>query len=112
MRLYNLTDKPLPGHKKSINVTLRKAGIVLNPGGYVDLPASAHIGQVHGWVSSGWVAIDKLPYWYEAPKVVIEVGAMIAEIKAGPDGIVGTEDDETTIRPKPRSKHKKRGGSK
>lgn len=129
MRLFNLTDQPLPRQKEALKLTLKKAGIVLKPGDFVDLPKNFSLGQVAGWVHSGWAAVDELPKWYqmepvpepkakkepepeEEPEKAIEVdvGAMTATVKAGEDGELGTEDDEVTIKPKTKkAKTKKRG---
>lgn len=123
MRLFNLTDQPLPRQKEALNLTLRKAGIVLKPGDFVDLPKNFSLGQVAGWIHSGWASVNDLPKWYqmepvpepkskaspetEEKSVEVDVGVMTATVEAGEDGELGTDDDEVTIRPK--TKKAKRG---
>lgn len=121
MRLFNLTDQPLPRQKEALKLTLRKAGIVLKPGDFVDLPKNFSLGQVAGWIHSGWASVNDLPKWYqmepvpepkakavpEEKSVEVDVGVMTATVEAGEDGELGTDDDEVTI--KPRTKKAKRG---
>ena len=101
-------------------------GIVLEPGGFVDLEDSFRLGHISGWVSSGWVAVDQLPGWYaerrvakveakqkavrdkhESRKLEVEVGVMTATVDSGKDDEFGTGDDKVTIKPKTRSRRKK-----
>lgn len=131
MRLFNLTDQQSPQQKEAVPQTLRKGVVVIKPGGFFDSPKNFPMGSISGWVNSGKVAVGKVPDWYiqarnrrarkpkEAPpaeelsaeseekKVEVDVGAMTATVKAGPDGELGTADDEVEIKPK-KSK-KKRG---
>jgi hypothetical protein len=136
MRLFNLTDKALPRKSAAEPQTLRKAGIVIEPGGFVDTPKNFMLGTVGGWITSGKVAVDQPPAWYleakppepkaeepvvkEAPepepeekKVEVDVGAMTVTVEPGEDGELGTDDDEVDITPKKRSRKKaKKGGKK
>lgn len=71
MLLYNVTDKALPKQDKPLNLTLKKAGIILEPGGSVDVQ-SQMLGQIAAWVQKGWVHKDELPAWYSVEPEVPE----------------------------------------
>ena len=66
MLLFNLTDKTLPRQKTAHPQTLRKAGIVLEPGKSVDTPKNFMLGTIGGWITSGKVAVGQPPAWYLA----------------------------------------------
>jgi len=64
MRLFNLTDQVLPRKKVAEPQTLKKAGVIIEPGGYCDVPDKFHLGIISGWISSGKVAVNEKPEWY------------------------------------------------
>ena len=124
MRLYNITDLPNPKQEKAEPQTLRKAGVIIEPGGFFDVPKGFRLGTISGWIHSGLVVVSECPHWYseakkaahiekarvpprkpvpvpepEEKKVEVDVGAMTATVKAGPDGELGTDDDIKSIRP-------------
>lgn len=64
MRIYNLTDRPIPKQKGAGPTVLRKAGIIIQPGGYADVPDTFRLGAISGWVNRGLVSIGERPDWY------------------------------------------------
>lgn len=64
MRLFNLTDQPLPKKKVAEPQTLRKAGVILEPGGHFDVHPKFPLYEISGWISSGKVSVGERPEWY------------------------------------------------
>jgi hypothetical protein len=130
MIVYNLTDKTPLGRPPIGPQALRIFGKLIPPGGHAEFPDDSPWNKVSGWVYTGKISLDSVPAWYKQahreastakkvaptekpklvePKVVVDVGVMQATITPGPDGELGTSDDETHIE----SKHKnKRRGKK
>lgn len=129
MIVHNLTDKTPPGRPKTSPQTLRIFGKIIPPGGCEDFPDNSSWDKVAGWVYTGKISFDRLPDWYRRahresstavrvsptekpklvePRVVVDVGVMEVTVTAGPDGELGTADDEVNIE----LKRKNRKGKK
>lgn len=133
MIVHNLTDQSPPYRPKRRARDLKIAGVLIQPGKSGNIPDHRlNVSDISGWVTSMEVSVDGLPEWYQAgrrkkqdaavpkpklevvpdapkePEVKVEVGAMEATVKAEPDGELGTEDDQVSIKPKKKSKGKKK----
>lgn len=64
MKLFNLTDRLAPGQARLYPQTLKRMGVVIEPGGFVEVPDDFRIGLISGWVNSGLVSADRVPDWY------------------------------------------------
>lgn len=74
MRLYNLTDQVLPKQTEAYPITLKKAGIILEPGEFFDVPDGFDMGKINSWVTRGLVSVGKRPDWYIANRKKVREG--------------------------------------
>jgi len=134
MIVHNLTDHSVPYRPTRKARALRVAGTDIEPGKNANIPDHRlQPSDIAGWITANEVSIDGLPEWYqearrkkmdrkpavvpvpdpepekEGKQVEVDVGSMTATVKPGLDGELGTEDDEVSIKPKPRFKKKGRG---
>ena len=64
MKLFNITDRLAPGKTNLYPQTLSRMGIVIEPGGFVEVPDDFRIGLISGWVNGGLVSVGSVPSWY------------------------------------------------
>lgn len=64
MKLFNLTDRLAPGNKHLYPQTLKRPGISIPPGGFIEVPEDFQLGQVAAWVHRNLVSVGNVPHWY------------------------------------------------
>lgn len=117
MRIYNLTDLPLPKQSKTNPIILKKHGITIKPGEYMDVPDTFALGSISGWMSAGWASVNARPDWYLAAREAARnkiAADKSASRKTKKEVVEAAEEtkvaDVTEIRPK--KKRKKKGDEK
>lgn len=94
-RLYNLTDEPRPGSAEAYPITLKKSGIVLEPGAHFDVSNKFTLGAISGWINTGLISVDSKPDWYiKAKKDALEKEADRRREKHKPEPELKQIEDE------------------
>ena len=95
MRLFNLTDQPLPRKEVAEPQELRKAGVILEPGGHCDVSDKFQLSAISAWIGSGKVAVNQKPEWYVKAKED-ERNAKLPVVPRKPDEPTPTIEPEKT----------------
>lgn len=63
MKLFNLTDRAVPGRVLYPQV-LASRGLKIEPGSWVEVPDNFNLGSISGWINGGMVSVGQRPKWY------------------------------------------------